>query len=503
MTSPLVECVPNFSEGRSQDVIDGIKAAISAVEGVFVLDTHMDADHNRSVITFVGHPQAVEEAAFRMIEKASQLIDLEKHTGEHPRIGATDVVPFVPISNITMKECVEMAHRVGERVGKELEIPVFFYEEAARIPERRRLEVVRKGEYEGLKVEIESNPARHPDFGPQELGSAGATVIGAREFLIAFNVNLTTDDEGIASKIARAVRHSSGGLRFVKALGMTVDGRAQVSMNLTNFRKTPLPRVVETIRREAERYGVGIHNSELVGLIPQDAMIDTAIWYTQMDLFSPAQVLEQKMLSVVKKESQVNFLDSLAAGTATPGGGSAAAYSGAMAAGLVSMVARLTVGKKGYAEVEGEMENILNESEVLREELTLAVKEDSEAFNQVMAAYGKPKTDQNRKEEIQSAILKAAVVPLTVARKALRVSELALKTAELGNKNAITDSGAGANLAFAAVTSAGYNVRINLGSLEDKNKGKELLSDLTGIEGSALEVAGKLKVVMTERGKLF
>jgi len=203
-----------------------------------------------------------------------------------------------------------------------------------------------------------------------------------------------------------------------------------------------LPRVVETIRREAERYGVGIHNSELVGLIPQEAMIDTAVWYTQMDLFSPAQILEQKMLSAVKKEDQVNFLDSLAAGTATPGGGSAAAYSGAMAAGLVSMVASLTVGKKGYAEVEGEMENILNESEVLREELTLAVKEDSEAFNQVMAAYRKPKTDRNRKEEIQGAILKAAAVPLAVAGKALRVSELALKTAELGNRNAITDSGA-------------------------------------------------------------
>lgn len=503
MTSPLVECVPNFSEGRSQDVIDEIKTVISAVEGAFILDTHMDADHNRTVITFVGYPRAVEEAAFRMIKKASQLIDLEKHTGTHPRIGATDVVPFVPISNITMKECVEIAHRVGERVGKELEIPVFFYEEAARIPERRRLEVVRKGEYEGLKKEIKSSPARHPDYGPQDLGSAGATVIGAREFLIAYNVNLTTDDEDIASKIARAVRHSSGGLRFVKALGMTVDGRAQVSMNLTNFRKTPLSRVVEAIRVEAERYGVGIHNSELVGLIPQEAMIDTAIWYTQMDLFSPDQILEQKMLSAVKKEDQFDFLDSLAAGTAAPGGGSAAAYSGAMAAGLVSMVARLTVGKKGYVDVEKEMEKILSESEALREELTLAVKEDSEAFIQVMAAYKKPKSDQDREEKIQDATLKATEVPLAVARKALRVSELALKTAELGNKNAITDAGAGANLAYAAVTSAGYNVRINLGSLEDKKKGKVLLLELKQIEGSALETINKLKEVITKRGKLF
>jgi formiminotetrahydrofolate cyclodeaminase len=232
-------------------------------------------------------------------------------------------------------------------------------------------------------------------------------------------------------------------------------------------------------------------------------MIDTAIWYTQMDLFSPDQILEQKMLSAVKKEDQFDFLDSLAAGTAAPGGGSAAAYSGAMAAGLVSMVARLTVGKKGYVDVEKEMEKILSESEALREELTLAVKEDSEAFIQVMAAYKKPKSDQDREEKIQDATLKATEVPLAVARKALRVSELALKTAELGNKNAITDAGAGANLAYAAVTSAGYNVRINLGSLEDKKKGKVLLLELKQIEGSALETINKLKEVITKRGKLF
>ncbi|MCK4800891.1 MAG: glutamate formimidoyltransferase, partial [Anaerolineales bacterium] len=195
MNSPLVECVPNFSDGRRPEVLKAIRDTISSVEGVYVMDIHSDADHNRSVITFVGHPQAVEEAAFRMIKKASELIDMENHMGEHPRIGATDVVPFVPISDITMAECVEMAHRLGERVGEKLKIPVFFYEEAALIPERKRLEIVRKGEYEGLKVEIGTVPDRNPDCGPAELGSAGATVIGAREFLIAFNVNLTTDDE--------------------------------------------------------------------------------------------------------------------------------------------------------------------------------------------------------------------------------------------------------------------------------------------------------------------
>ncbi|MEE8356484.1 MAG: glutamate formimidoyltransferase [Anaerolineales bacterium] len=503
MVYPLVECVPNFSEGRSQVLIDEIKTVISAIEGAFILDTHMDADHNRSVVTFVGHPDAVEEAAFLMIKKASQLINLNKHTGEHPRIGATDVVPFVPISDITMKECVEMAHRVGERVGKELEIPVFFYEEAARFPERRRLEIVRKGEYEGLMKEISINPDRYPDCGPNVLGSAGATVIGAREFLIAYNVNLTTDQEEIAKKIARAVRQSSGGLKFVKALGMMVDGRAQVSMNLTNFRKTPLPKVVEAIRTEAEKYGVGIYNSELVGMIPQEAMIDAAVWYTQMDLFSPDQILEEKMRSVVGENKQVKFLDSLAAGTATPGGGSAAAYSGAMAAALVSMVARLTLGKKGYADVEKDMEKILAESEVLREELTLAVSQDSDAFSRVMKAYKKPKSDQDREKAIQDATLAASEVPLGVAIKALRVFELAIKIAELGNKNAITDAGAGANLALAAVTSAGYNVRINLGSLNKKKESKRLLSEMELIEDRALELMKKIKEIVSERGKLF
>jgi glutamate formiminotransferase/formiminotetrahydrofolate cyclodeaminase len=284
---------------------------------------------------------------------------------------------------------------------------------------------------------------------------------------------------------------------------MMVDGRAQVSMNLTNFRKTSLPKVVEAIRTEAEQYGVGIYNSELVGMIPQQAMIDTAVWFTQMDLFSPEQILEEKMRSVIGENEQVDFLDSLAAGTATPGGGSAAAYSGAMAAALVSMVARLTIGKNGYLDVERDMEKILAESEVLREELTLAVKQDSDAFTRVMAAYKKPKSDQDREKAIHDATLEASEVPLGVAKKALQIFELAIKTAELGNKNAITDAGAGANLALAAVTSAGYNVRINLGSLINKKESKRLLSELISIEVSALEMKKKIKEVVTERGKLF
>src|SRR6185503_13737058 len=281
----LIECIPNFSEARRPEVIDQIVAAIQSVEEVKLLDRSSDLDHNRTVLTLAGAPFAVEEAAFRAIKTASELIDLNNHTGEHPRIGATDVVPFVPLSGANMDDCVAMAKRLGERVGNELGIPVYLYEAAATRPERANLENIRKGQYEGLKVEIESNPERQPDYGPAKLGTAGATVIGARNPLIAFNVYLTTDEVDLAKRIAKAIRHSSGGLRHVKALGLMVEGRAQISMNLTNFHETPIARVVETIRREAQRYGVGIHHSELVGLISQEALVDAAIWYTQLDAF--------------------------------------------------------------------------------------------------------------------------------------------------------------------------------------------------------------------------
>ncbi len=503
MPQALVECVPNFSEGRRPEILDQIKDAITSVPGAYVLDMHMDADHNRSVITFVGDPAAVEEAAFQMVKKAAELIDMDQQSGEHPRVGATDVVPFVPISGISMDECVTIAHRVGKRVGGELGIPVYFYESAAKKPERKRLELIRKGEYEGLKKEVGSNPDRKPDEGPDKLGKAGATVIGAREFLIAYNVNLTTEDEDIASKIARTIRHSSGGLRFVKALGMTVDGRAQVSMNLTNFKKTPLPVVVEAIRREAERYGVGIHNSELVGLIPKAALVDTAVWYTQMDLFSPDQVLESKMADAVGTASPPDFVDAIAAPTPTPGGGSAAAYAGAMAAALVSMVAQLTIGKKGYQKAEKEMSMILEESKALKSELTRLVKDDSSAFDQVMAAFKKPKSDPDRESAIQEATRVAAEIPLDTARKALRVSELALIAAESGNKNAITDAGSAVNLAAAALHSAAYNVRINLSGLSEEKLRKKILGEISSIEAGMEVSLEKIRSILTDRGGLY
>ena len=293
----VVECVPNFSEGRRPEVVADIVASITAVQGVTLLDFSSDASHNRSVVTFVGTPEAVEAAAFAGIARARDLIDMEQHHGEHPRLGATDVVPFVPIAGVTMAECVDMARSLGRRVGQELDIPVYLYEEAATRPERRNLADVRRGEYEGLKLTI-GTPERAPDFGPPSVhATAGATVIGARMPLIAFNVNLGTSDVEIAKKIAKAVRGSSGGLVYVKALGVMLEEKhvAQVSMNLVNYVKTPIHRVLEMVRREAARYGVAVVETELIGLTPLDAVLDTAAYYLQLPRLSRSQVIEARI----------------------------------------------------------------------------------------------------------------------------------------------------------------------------------------------------------------
>jgi glutamate formiminotransferase/formiminotetrahydrofolate cyclodeaminase len=291
----LVECVPNFSEGRRPEVLNAIAAAFRVYPEVRLLDIESDTDHNRSVFTLVAPPAAMVDAMFGAIKTAASLIDLEQHRGAHPRIGATDVVPFVPLRGAEMADCVELARELGQRVGDELRIPVYLYEAAATRPDRANLADIRHGEYEGLKAEIGANPNRRPDFGPARLGPAGATVIGARTFLIAYNVFLTTADVEIAKKIARTIRHSSGGLRYVKALGLLVNGKAQVSMNLTDFNKTPIHVAVELIRREAQRYGAGIESSEVVGLLPQQALLDAAVWYLQLDNFRPEMVLENRL----------------------------------------------------------------------------------------------------------------------------------------------------------------------------------------------------------------
>ncbi|MFZ3070199.1 MAG: glutamate formimidoyltransferase, partial [Anaerolineaceae bacterium] len=326
MPIKIVECIPNFSEARRSEVMDQIADVIKAVDGVRLLDRHSDMDHNRTVLTFVGDPQSVEQAAYEGIARAAALIDLNHHQGQHPRIGAADVVPFVPISGVTMVECVEMARRLGKRVAETLNIPVYFYEEAAIRPERKNLEDIRRGEFEGLKEVIASDPAREPDLGPKVLGPAGATVIGAREPLIAYNIYLTTTEVSIAEKIARRVRNSSGGFRYVKAMGVLVNGLAQVSMNLTSYRRSPMAQITEMIRREAERYGVGIHHSEIVGLIPNQALVSAARWYMQMDGFDGEQLLDNRLFLFETAENppgspaQHDFIDQIAEGTPTPGG---------------------------------------------------------------------------------------------------------------------------------------------------------------------------------------
>jgi len=513
MPKKLVECIPNFSEARRTEVLADIIAEIDAVPEIRILDQHSDIDHNRTVVTFVGPPEAVEEAAYQAIRKAAALIDLEHHQGEHPRIGATDVVPFVPIAGVTMVECVEMARRVGKRVGENLKIPVYLYEDAATRPERVNLENIRRGQYEALKEEIGVDPAREPDFGPASLTGAGATVIGARQPLIAFNVYLTTEDVSIANKIARTIRHSSGGLRFVKSMGVLVEGRAQVSMNLTNFRKTSMATVVELIRREANRYGVQIHHSEMVGLVPNEAILDSAVWYMQMDEFEASQVLETRLFESPPsspesdvKDPSLTFLDALASSDPTPGGGSASAYAAALAASLVAMVGRVTVGKKKYAAVESEMWPLIEEAIELQHVMKEAVIKDADAFEAYIKARRLPQDTEQEKsariQAIQAASINAAEVPLQVARHSLEILRLATRAAELGNVNAISDAGSAAALAKAALTGASLNVRINLLGLEKDSDPAQMLNELKSLEKHVEKYNRTLHQALINRGGL-
>lgn len=291
----IVECVPNISEGRRPEVVEAVVDVVRGVEGVKLLDYSSDASHNRSVITFAGEPERVKEAAFLLVKKAAELINLEEHTGEHPRMGATDVLPFIPIQGMTMEECVTLAHELGERIAQELGVPIYFYAEAARQAERKNLANVRRGQYEKIKTLIATE--RIPDAGPREMPKFGATAVGARMPLVAYNVNLNTNNKEIADKIALAMRASGGGFRYVKAMGVYLEDRdiVQVSMNLDNYQKTPIFRVFEAIKREAQRYGVNIVGSEIIGLTPQQALLEAAEFYLQLEEFSLGQVLENSI----------------------------------------------------------------------------------------------------------------------------------------------------------------------------------------------------------------
>jgi glutamate formiminotransferase / formiminotetrahydrofolate cyclodeaminase len=475
LMATLVECVPNFSEGRDKSKVDTIVGAMK-MDGVYLLDREMDHDHNRCVITLVGEREPIQEAAIRGVGKAAELIDLNVHQGAHPRMGAADVVPFIPLEGVTIEDCVAMARHVGAEIWKRFQIPVYLYEAAAATPERQNLENIRRGQFEGIRADIATNPARKPDFGEARVHpTAGATVVGARKFLIAYNIFLNTPDVDIAKKIAKAVRFSSGGLRYVKGAGFPVRGLAQVSMNLTDFEQTPIHRVFEYVKREAARYGVTPVSSEIVGLIPKKALEQAAEWFLQVENFDSSLILENRLTAVMTRKMAVGglragvepFVEQLAAPTATPGGGSASAASAAMAAGLATMVASMSRGKKAYLQYEAQLSEAIGHLSQLREDLKAAIDADAESFSVVMKAYKQAKEAADGDGMIDAALKQATAVPLSVAEKAREVATVAEKLGPITNPNMKSDLTTAKALAQAAIQGALANVDINLESLKD------------------------------------
>ena len=520
----LVECVPNFSEGRDMEKIRAITGEIQAVPGVKLLDIDPGASTNRTVVTFIGPPESVSEAAFRAIAKAAEVIDMRGHKGAHPRMGATDVCPFVPVSGVTMEDCVRLAAGLGRRVAEELKIPVYLYEAAARKPERRNLATVRAGEYEGLPEKLK-NPRWAPDFGTAVFNpKSGATIIGAREFLIAYNFNLNTRDRKLAHEIALSLRESGrarrdkagnpvkdargnavkvpGKFKEVKSVGWYVEdyGVAQVSVNFTNYRTTPVHVVFDEAVRLAAKLGLRVTGSELVGLIPKEALLMAGRHYLEKQGKSPGVPEEELIRMAVRSlglsdvvpfepekkiiEYQVRepgpalagmtlraFTDELSMDSPAPGGGSVAALCGALSAALSAMVANLTVGKKGYEAVCGEMISAAVEAQALKDFLLEAVDRDTKAFNKVMEAFRLPKTTPEQAQEkaraIEEANKEATLVPLEVLEKSVDAAGLARIAAEKGNRNSLSDAGVAGLAAQAAGEGAYYNVLINLAGITD------------------------------------
>ncbi len=474
----LIECVPNFSEGANADVVDAIVAELTSVQGVKLLDKEMDASHNRAVVSYLGEPEAVAEAAFRGAKKAAELIDLTKHKGEHPRMGATDVIPLVPLRNITMKDCVELAKSLGRRIGEELAIPVFLYEAAATRPERENLAQVRSGEFEGLRDAIGKDPSKKPDFGPERIHpTAGAVAVGARMPLVAFNVNLGSSNIHVARKIARALRFSHGGFRYVKALGFELKdiGLVQISMNLVNTQGTPIQRVFAVIKSEAERYGVPIVGSEIVGLVPMNSMVDVAEHHLRLEGFERDQILETRLLGETgsTESSLAEYVEEVGAATAVPGGGSVSALAGALASALSGMVCGLTIGKKKYSAVREELKEVRTACESSRRKLLQLTEEDARAYEQVLKSRRAKRVrpeEKARKEAVKTAAMKATKVPLEVCRESVEVLRHSKIVAEKGNVNSVSDAGVSACMGHAALVGASLNVYINLDSIEDKSE---------------------------------
>ncbi len=495
----LVECVPNFSEGRDAAVLDALRDAILSVPGARLLDVQADRDHHRSVFTFVAPPEAAAEAAFRAVRVARDRIDLTRHQGEHPRMGAADVVPFIPVDGATMDDCAALARALGERIGRELEIPVYLYAKAASRPARERLPDVRKGEFEGLRELIGTDPDKDPDFGPKRIHpTAGATAVGARPFLVAYNVYLEGGDEALAKAIAKRVRTSSGGLPAVQAMGLTAGGEPQVSLNLLDIDTTPVHVAYDAVRAAALEVGADTAWSEIVGLVPERAVRATAESHLRLREPVAAHLLEE-LVRASAGPSLEGFLAGVAAASPTPGGGTVAAVAGAMAAALAAMVARLTIGRKKYAEVEAEFRGLLEEAETLRAELARLGDEDAQAYAAVSAAYGIPRDrEAERRAATQAALLGAAAVPLRTLRAAGAVARLCARAAAAGNANARSDAGVGAMLAGAAARGAYYNVLINVASLPDRAAGAEMARDARALAADAAAAAERAARLVEE-----
>jgi glutamate formiminotransferase/formiminotetrahydrofolate cyclodeaminase len=534
----LIECVPNFSEGRDRGTIDAIAQALASVSGVKLLDVDPGADTNRTVYTLVGPPDGVAEAAFRGAKKASELIDMTAHKGAHPRMGALDVCPFIPVADISMAECAGIARAVGRRIGDELQIPVYFYEHAAASEERRSLANIRAGEYEGLAARL-ANPAWAPDAGPARFNPrSGGTVVGAREFLLAYNVNLNTLDRRLANEIALNIREGGrakrdatgeilrdaegasikvpGRLKAVRAIGWYIDQyrQAQVSINLLDYTATPLHVVFETAREEAAKLGLIVTGSELVGLTPLAPMLDAgrhflrkqgksagvperelvemavrSMGLDQVAPFDPAKkIIEYHFAAPTPLISMTvqRFTDEVSTESPAPGGGSVAALMGSLGAALATMVANLTVGKKGYEEAWEELGAMAGRGQAVKDALSRAVDEDTEAFNRVMEAMrlpkGTPDQQAERARAIEAANRAAAEVPLQTARLCLEAIALADKAAELGNRNSASDAGVAALAARAGAEGAALNVRINLAGIADADFKVRVSKEVAAIE---------------------
>ena len=516
----IVECVPNFSEGRDVGKVEAIVQALLAGPDVVLLDQEMDADHHRSVITLVGTRESIGEAALRGIDRAAELIDLNHHQGAHPRLGATDVVPFVPVSGVTLEDCVRIAEWVAEEAWRRFKIPTYLYEAAARRPERRNLENIRRGQFEGVRQEVLANPDRLPDFGPKfgEGGlhpTAGATVVGARKFLIAYNINLNTSDAGIAKSIAKTIRASSGGFPCVKAMGVDLKARrlAQVSMNLTDFETTGIGTAFDAVGREAAVYGVEVVGSEIVGLVPRRALEDASVHYLKVENFRPDLILENRLeralaeraASAVKpaipgaaRAEQVQppappasslvegFLAAVAAPAPTPGGGSVSALAGALAAALGQMVAGLTLKRKSFAEHHPAVEESSRRLGDLRERLLTNVDRDAASYEAVITATRLPKsTDAElaaRARAIDQASLAAAQVPLETAELAAEVERITEGLRGITIPQTASDLAVALALTEAARQGAIENVRANLSSISDPGVRASLESKMKGLE---------------------